>query len=460
MDNLNSFTLATAGLAFLFVTLNHLLSPEHDPREPPMVPPSIPIFGHMFGFMRHSFAYYGKLRDRSQLPIFTVCMPGRKIYIVTKPDLISKVDKKNKSISFAPIISEFSSVTCGTSKEANEILEHNLFGEHGAQSLVEDMVVGMRETLKPSKMLDDMNQTMAREVSDLMDAIKPEPGQRCRKIQLGGFVEHVVTMATTNSVYGPHNPYKNKEVKEAFFAFEKGIMKMLVAPFPTYTARKYIAEREKVAKALGTYFAEGHHEEGSGLAKARWDYSVKNRVPIPDIGRFEIGGTIAILLNTLPSVYWMLLIVHVVPGLLADLRREIHAALTLDSERKKATIDVTVVKNECPLLMSTLKESLRIRGMGTAVRMVLEDTELSGYLLKKGTMLQIPIGVAHSDRDHWGADTDLFDPRRFLKDPASGKKVPDDSGYRAFGGGKHLCPGRWFAVSKLSTGADSVSNIC
>jgi hypothetical protein len=101
----------------------------------PLAPPRIPIFGHMIGFMRDSFAYYTTLRDRIKLPIFTVHMPGRKIYIVTKPELISKVDKKTKVISFAPIISEFSSVTCGTSQVTTDILNHNLFGEHGKQSL-------------------------------------------------------------------------------------------------------------------------------------------------------------------------------------------------------------------------------------------------------------------------------------------------------------------------------------
>jgi hypothetical protein len=449
MDGLSGMTLTIIGVALLPILLNHFFNPKNDPREPPLAPPGIPIFGHMIGFMRYSFAYYTTLRDRIKLPIFTVHMPGRKIYIVTKPELISKVDKKTKVISFAPIISEFSSVTCGTSQVTTDILTHNLFGEQGKQSLVEDMVVGMRETLKPGEMLDNMNQIMAREVSALMEAAKPKPGQRTRTIQLGAFVEHVVTMATTDSVYGPHNPYKSAEIREAFFAFEKGIMRMLLAPFPSFTAKHYLAHRETVAKALVAYFSLGHHQEGSGLAQARWDYSIRNNVPVSDIGRLEIGGTIAILLNTLPSVYWMLLTVHTVPGLLAELRAEIDAAVVLDKKQNTATIDITVVKNECPLLLSTLKESLRVRGMGTAVRVVLEDTNLDGYLLKKGALLQIPIGVAHSDPDHWGADPQAFRAPRFLKDPESGKKLPDDNGFRAFGGGKHLCPGRWFAVSLL-----------
>lgn len=447
--NIHGHTSTVVIGAIIAFTLISFLSPKHDPREPPLAPSPIPIFGHVLGFLFNRFNYFDKLSDRLQLPIFTICMPGRRIYVVTKPELISRVDKLHKAISFAPIISEFSSVTCGTSQEATDILNQNLFGEHGNWGLVEDMVVGMRETLKPGTMLDDMNRVMAQEVSELLEAVKPGPNQQYRPIQLADCVAEIVTTATTNSVYGPMNPYKDPEVRKAFFAFEKGIMLMLVAPFPAFTAKKYLDEREKVAKALGVYFSERHFEHGSGLAKARFDYSVKNNVACADIGRFEIGGTIAILLNTLPSVYWMLLIVHTVPGLLADIRAEVDAASMIDRVAKTATLDITVVKNQCPLLLSTLKESLRTHGMGTAVRTVTMDTDVDGYLLKKGGLVQIPIQVAHKDRTFWGANADSFDPRRFLKETGSGKKIPDDTGYRAFGGGKHLCPGRFFATNEI-----------
>ncbi|EHK21869.1 uncharacterized protein TRIVIDRAFT_230790 [Trichoderma virens Gv29-8] len=448
-ENLNGFTLAALGVTILLVAINKWLLPSYDGREPPLAPTSIPVFGHVFGFMRNSFGYYEKLNKKLKLPIFTICMPGRKIYVVTKPELISKIDKQNKAFSFAPIISEFSSVTCGTSKEATEILNQNLLGEHGNWGLCEDMVVGMRESLKPGENLDIMNRTMATEVCRLLEDTKPEAGKEFRVIKLSSWVAEVVTMATTNSVYGPMNPYKRQDIKDAFWEFEKGIMKMLVSPFPEITAKDSIQARDKVTKVLGDYFANGYHEKGSGLAKARFDYSVKNNVPLADIGRFEIGGTIAILVNTLPSCYWMLLLVHAVPGLLEDIRKEVDAALVIDKENNKVTIDITTVKNNCPLLLSTFKESLRYRAMGTAVRVVVQDTDLGGYLLKKGSMVQIPLPSIHSNQDHWGQSATDFDPRRFVRDPKSGKKIPDDSGYRSFGGGKHLCPGRFFATNEI-----------
>ncbi|KAF4993392.1 hypothetical protein FGRMN_6521 [Fusarium graminum] len=449
LKDLDGLTVGFAGTTMLLIVLHYLLLPSYDSKEPPQAPAGIPIIGHMLGFMRHSFGYYAKLHEKLRLPIFTIRMPGRKIYVITKPELITRVDRQHKAFSFAPIISEFSSVTCGTSKVSNEILNQNLLGEHGNWGLCEDMVSGMREALKPSENLDKMNRIMAGEVCASLDATKPEPGKDFRVIQLSAWVADVVTMATTNSVYGPMNPYKSQDVKDAFWEFEQGIMNMLVAPFPEYTAKKSIAARNKVTSVLGEYFANRYHEQGSSLAQARFDYSVRNNVPLEDIGRFEIGGTIAILVNTLPSCYWMLLMAHAVPGLLKELRSEIDAALNIDKETNKVTIDITTVKNECPLLLSTLKESLRYRAIGTAVRVVVQDMEVGGYMLKKGSMVQIPLAVLHSNETHWGKTAEEFDPYRFIKNPKSSRKIPDDSGFRGFGGGKHLCPGRFFATNEI-----------
>ncbi|ELR04278.1 hypothetical protein VC83_08087 [Pseudogymnoascus destructans] len=447
VENLNCFTVGVVGATLLLLAMGKLLLPSYDTREPPLAPPGIPIFGHMFGFMRNSFGYYEKMNKKLRLPIFTMLMPGRKIYVITKPELVARVDRQNKFFSFAPIVSEFSSVTCGTSKAANEILSQNLLGEHGNWGLCEDMVIGMRESLKPGENLDKMNVIMAKEVCRSLDQTKPEDGKDARIIQLSAWVADVVTMATTKSVYGPENPYEREDIRDAFWEFEKGIMKMLVAPFPEYTAKESIKARNKVTQVLADYYANGHHEQGSALAKARYDYSVKNNVPLADIGRFEIGGTIAILVNTLPSCYWMLLLVHTTPGLLEELRAEVDAALIIDKETNKAMIDITAIKNDCHLLSSTLKESLRFRGMGTAVRIVVQDTDIGGYLLKKGSMVQIPLQVLHHDRDNWGPEAESFDPYRFVK--GAGKKLPDESGYRSWGGGKHLCPGRFFATNEI-----------
>ncbi|KAI0179482.1 hypothetical protein GGR52DRAFT_570367 [Hypoxylon sp. FL1284] len=103
----------------------------HDPREPPLAPQSIPFIGHMVGLSRSSFNYYVDLSQQTGLPIFTVSLPGQKMYVVTKPELIQAVQKQHKILAFPPIEAKFSSQVCGASLEAQTILAKNVNGDEG-----------------------------------------------------------------------------------------------------------------------------------------------------------------------------------------------------------------------------------------------------------------------------------------------------------------------------------------
>ena len=233
-------------------------------------------------------------------------------------------------------------------------------------------------------------------------------------------------------------------------------MPILVGFVPSIVARKGIAGREKVSAAFATYYRKGGHNKASPLTKYRYEISRRNGVSIEDTARYELGGSIALLLNTTPGAFWMLLHAFADPELLEDLRQEIGKTMLDKSDQsgRKIIIDITSLKSSCPLLVSTFQEVLRYRAMGTSVREVMEDTVLDGrWLLKKGNMIQMPSRVVHCDMGVWGSDVNDFDPKRFLKPTkANGhasSKVAPAAAMRAFGGGSTLCPGRHFAINEV-----------
>jgi len=65
----------------------------------------------------------------------------------------------------------------------------------------------------------------------------------------------------------------------------------------------------------------------------------------------------------------------------------------------------------------------------------------------------MPAGVSHASTAIWGADAHAFDARRFLsttKDSLDKEsKKLQIQGLFPFGGGKHLCPGRYFALVEI-----------
>lgn len=157
-------------------------------------------------------------------------------------------------------------------------------------------------------------------------------------------------------------------------------------------------------------------QKASVLAQNRYHASANNGVSLADIARYEVGGSIAILVNTAPAALWTLLMLYPHLNLLEDVRKEIDACTNGTTTK---TIDITTLKEACPIFLSVYQEVLRHKSMGTSVRKVMEDTQLDQRLLKKGALLQMPSRVIHQDTSLCGeAD---FKPRRFLPEEKSNR---------------------------------------
>ena len=209
-----------------------------DTREPPTVSGSIPYIGHVIGIMRSKFNYYVQLRcvnyqnlnlctlevslaylkhsHQNSLPIFTMSMPGQKMYVVTTPDLIQAIQKQPKALAFPPIEAKFASAVCGVSKEAHNTLLKNVNGDEGDWGLSMESYAAMRSALAPGAGLDKMNRTMIENIATSLDQIVPSRESRMR-LQLSKWLRSAITLATTNAVYGPQNPFKNQAVQDGFW---------------------------------------------------------------------------------------------------------------------------------------------------------------------------------------------------------------------------------------------------
>ena len=66
--------------------------------------------------------------------------------------------------------------------------------------------------LHPGPELDAMNRVMAERVMEAVDGVRAP-----KTVRLFEFVRREITRATTDSVYGPKNPFKDPEISEAFW---------------------------------------------------------------------------------------------------------------------------------------------------------------------------------------------------------------------------------------------------
>ena len=241
-------------------------------------------------------------------------------------------------------------------------------------------------------------------------------------------------------------------------AFENDLVMILMNIVPSVTARKGCSGRAVVSQAFEEYFRNKGHEQGSALVQSRYNNSMENKIPLADIARYEVGGAIAILVNTTPAVFWVLYYVFAHPNVLEDTRKEVSTIMTTNTNERGVvlrSLDISSIKSKCPLLTSTFQEVLRHTSMGVSVRQVMKDVLLEDrYLLKKDSTVLMPSLVLHTDPSIWGPDVRNFNHKRFMKDQphnrsAGPQKRPNPAAFRAFGGGTTLCPGRHFATTEI-----------
>ena len=233
--------------------------------------------------------------------------------------------------------------------------------------------------------------------------------------------------------------------------FELNAAPLLLNFAPGLIASKAVKAREKLAQGFLEYYQSRGQDQGSALARARHDSPIKYGLKEEDTAHLEVAFSIAVLANSVPATFWMLCLIFSRSDLLAELRVELAQAVTSGVGEPKFgvghTIEIAHLKQKCPLLLSIYHEFLRTYSVLPGIRQVVEDTTINDrYLLKKGSIVQLPIKFAHFDTAIWGADADEMDLRRFVrKDQRHGQSLA----FRAFGGAPHICPGRHFATTEI-----------
>jgi len=429
------------------------------------------------------------LRNRDKA-IFTLPVPFSRIYVVTDPTVANAVQRASKALSFTPLVPDITKRVLGFDEAHHAIIAQHIDPEpgqpRGVLADLHDMVGGY---LGPGQTLNELSLRASREFARQVNLYAEVHDRDPETVSLLVWIRHFVAVSTAVFLYGPRNPISlHPELEESFWDFDHGLGSLLMGVFPSVTAGKAYRGREALAKAFAEYLEEGRYkDEGvSPIIRNRIEILLGHGFTLREAARSEVSFLFAGIVNTATTTFWVVLHLFVRADLLRYVRAELLAgAVTeLDMGGGKPTrlLDQEALKTNCPTLMSVFRESLRVGSDFYSTRLVKTDTLLSGrYFLAKDSVVQIAGGVIHSDAGIWGPSADEFDPVRFLKlqkqassasasetatqnntessssssSSSSGSKEKDKvkgvhpAAFRAFGGGKTLCPGRHFATHEI-----------
>ena len=233
-----------------------------------------------------------------------------------------------------------------------------------------------------------------------------------------------------------------RAVQKDFTRLGLGILPSILCP-RGYRGRLTFFTRFK------NYYQEQGHEKASRMIQTRQEVLQQYGLCEDDIAHFDINVCLGLLINTVPATFWTLYYVYSQPILLEEVRSAIHPHIQSLAESSERYVNVAEVAASCPLITSIVHETLRIQSVSTSARKVLEDTHVDREcLLRQGSTVLIPSAEVHTASSVWGASSTEFDARRFCPNKIFENKKPA-SGYRAFGGGSFLCPGRFLAANEM-----------
>lgn len=453
-----SSTLHILGLILLISTISLLfrqLTSSHDRREPPIIVAKVPLIGHLLGLIKHDAEYLSILIFQNPLPIFTLKIFSFRIHVINSPELHQAVFRNAKTISMDQVSIGASQRIFGASKEGMKILKYNSPGLKG-NTFMKTMDEVMHNSMSPSqgKGLFEMNARALNGFTSFLSDIDNSE----KSVVLYSWLVDCFTIASAEALYGPINPVsENKSLIQGLQDFEASIGLLFLNIIPSFIAPKAHRARRAFGSAFMSYYNRKLNRNASVLIQGRYRELRAGGFELEDIRKFDIGILMAATMNSGAGIFWLICYLFSNAILLSEIRAEISTIITLTRDnkgKKEICFDVSSLQTQCPLLVSAWQETLRLKDAVISTRVVEEDTVLNDtYLLKKGSLVQIPSSSSNMSPSIWGPDARIFNARRFMK--AKTDKIDREQArmqklaFHPFGGGSSLCPGRHFATTEI-----------
>ncbi|KAM0498706.1 hypothetical protein ACHAP8_005925 [Fusarium lateritium] len=292
-----------------------------------------------------------------------------------------------------------------------------------------------------------LNQRSSTNVRDRV-ALMPE----LNELQIGRWVFELTVSATASAVWGVKNPWSmDQEFSNEFMKLSE-TFDTLGRPFSWLTANSAWNSRKFLLKRLREFHLQ-HREarvQTTGHSINVVAHSDPNWENNPDYYHIEMVSALGLLATTSTLAVWLTRHLLTDPELTQVILKEVQQVKYVEGEDEdKPRLDFANVRSECPWLMASWYETLRLHMTGVA-RIARHDFMLNmpgsePISVPQGEIFMLPMCASNLDVENWGPDAAVFKASRFIdkEGQVSGSAVRK---VRAFGVAGNMCPGRVFGT--------------
>lgn len=398
-------------------------------KSPPPLPGGMPLLGHTVSFVRDLTGLLQRARDQCG-DVARIDVLGKSIVLVTGTAGQEQV---------------FRSADDVLSPKAAYKMMIPVFGKGVAYDCEDDRMNEQLQMLMPA-LRNKRMRTYAEIVgAETTDAIA-EWGESA-EFDLYEWLQTLTSFTSSHCLLG--HEFRNEmseEFASVYHDLERGVIPLayLHAHLPIPTFRRRDKARARLGEMVGEIVAarRARDERHEDFLQTLMESTYKDGSTLSD---HEITGILVAAMfaghhTSAATTTWAIFEMMQNPEWMKKAVDEVDSVYGDGREIDFASL------RELPHLEWIIKESLRLHPpLFVLLRVALQDTEILGHAIPKGTWVAVSPSVAHRIEETF-PEADNFCPHRF-----GGEKPADGTPFAfiAFGGGRHKCLGNAFAILQI-----------
>lgn len=289
--------------------------------------------------------------------------------------------------------------------------------------------------------LNDLTKTFAEQFKTQLDQRWKENGSG----DLNSLVRSVMYVTLLNTVIGKDalpmaNEKELNELKHHIGVYVELFEHGSRIPFPKVFLRKW-SESKSWLLLQFSYAMEkicaANNQTNSIFGDMKSLLDTENA---PKFGLLMMFATVA---NAVPIAFWTVAFILSSEKAFNEAMREVEEIFGAKSD------DVPVVLSDLerlPSIKRCVLETIRLRSPGAIARRVLKSFSIRSFVIPKGDLLLLSPYWAHRNPKYF-PEPETFNPDRWKSVDLERNLYLD--GFVAFGGGRYMCPGRFFVLMEI-----------
>ncbi|XP_031460793.1 24-hydroxycholesterol 7-alpha-hydroxylase isoform X1 [Phasianus colchicus] len=403
-----------------------VLRPPSDPSRPPCIGSRVPCLGAALRLARAPLDFIERARAEHG-PIFTVCALGKRFTFVTE-DEGAEVFFTSKDLNFEQAVQRVVENAVSVPAEA-------FYQNHGKlYSMMKGKMGPSNMHMFTGMLCKELHEHMAHlgtaGTGDLMELVR-----------------HVMYPAVVNTLFGkgicPTSQSELREFEKHFWKYDEDFE--YASQMPECFLRNWSKSKKWLLKLFEKVVSDAERTNPSETtSKTLLQHLMDNlqgKHLAPNYGLLMLWASQA---NAVPIAFWTLAFILSYPAVYKKVMEDLTSVFG-NAGKDEIEVSEEDLRN-LPYVKWCALEAIRLRSPGAITKKVIKPIRIQSFTIPAGDMLMLSPYWLHRNPKYF-PDPEMFKPDRWKE--ANLEKNAFLDGFVAFGGGKHQCPGRWFAIMEI-----------